>query len=328
MKRLLPRIRRLLAAPSALTWHLFPAAWAIAASVAFYLAALLVTPGIAVRILAAQEGSPNSSSLTSLPASAPLTAEEQQKETEARFPYIIPCEFHPAEEDFADGDSISITSVRGDRKHIEPGGAYLVEGTYQLNSAAKAGLALSLASNTPTPTPASAGQRIRVARGTGNFALEANMSAEGDFHVSFYIPHGPDRDGRSRRWVDSGGGVYFREVLSLAEEEAEFPYEVPCRFEISTDDALSSDRIGITAVRENRKQILVEGTYQLKSVAKATLALILTTPNDTPALSGQHIRVTRGTGHFALRANLSGVGNYRVSFYDPSVGYTVHIIER
>jgi hypothetical protein len=324
MKRLLPRIRRLLAAPSALTWHLFPAAWAIAASVAFCLAALFVTPGIAVRILAAQEGSPNSSSLTSLPVSAPLTAEEQQKETEAKFPYVIPCEFHPTDEDFADGDSISIISVRGDRKHIEPGGAYLVEGTYQLHSADKARLALNLTA--PGVQSRTARQSTRVARGTGNFALEANMSADGDFHVSFYIPHGPDRDGRSR--MDSSGGVYFREEPSLAEEEAEFPYVVPCRFEASVHDITSSDEINITEVRENRKQILVKGTYRLHSAAKATLRLYL--PGDTSAAptARQFIQVVRGTGHFDLRANLSGVGNYRVSFYSTRDVYTIYIIER
>ncbi|HEY3912885.1 MAG TPA: hypothetical protein VGN61_00245, partial [Verrucomicrobiae bacterium] len=39
---------------------------------------------------------------------------------------------------FADGDKITITSVRGDRKHIEAGGSYIVEGTYTLNSAESA----------------------------------------------------------------------------------------------------------------------------------------------------------------------------------------------
>jgi hypothetical protein len=322
MKSPLPRICRLLPTPTALTWHAVPAAWAVAVSVAFYLTALLVTSGITVRILAAQDDSQDKSSLMSLPPSASLTAEEQKKEAE--FPYVIPCEFQPTVENFAAGDNISITAVRGNRQHIEPGGTLLVVGTYQLHSAAKATLLLNLPKNTATQTRGIAWQSIDVTHGTGDFALQLNRSDDGRYRVSFFFPHDPGRDGRSG--TNSGGGVYLSEVLSLAEEEAEFLYVVPCEFKASVDDILSSDRINITDVRENRKQILVKGTYRLDSAPKATLTLV----GGNPATTRQIIAVARGTGHFALRANLSGsgTGNFRVSFYGPRVLGSVYIIER
>src|SRR3984957_4243000 len=54
-------------------------------------------------------------------------------DSEQRFPHIIQYELGAS--GFSAGDQISITSVRGDRAHIEPGGSYLVEGTYTLASA-------------------------------------------------------------------------------------------------------------------------------------------------------------------------------------------------
>lgn len=101
---------------------------------------------------------------------------------------------------FPAGDQITITSLRGDRKHIEPGGSYLVEGTYTLNSAENADLALFSTSRGPSgPTPVQDGQRVKITKGSGTFHLCETNLPDGWLHVSFY-PNGGSR-----------GGVYFGE---------------------------------------------------------------------------------------------------------------------
>lgn len=102
---------------------------------------------------------------------------------------------------FSAGDLITITSVRGDRNHIEPGGCYLVEGSYTLASADSADLALFCTTRGPSgPTPIQDSERIKVTRGGGKFRLYETNVADGWLHVSFY----PDNSKRP-------GGVYFGE---------------------------------------------------------------------------------------------------------------------
>jgi hypothetical protein len=124
---------------------------------------------------------------------------------ERDFPYLIPVEVWQATGGFRAGDRITITLVRGDRARIEPGGKYLVQGSYTLNSAPSATLALSLTSSANGGRSQwSESQRRRIDRGTSNFALSATMHADGEFHVSFYIP-----DPSDTRRTHSQGGIYF-----------------------------------------------------------------------------------------------------------------------
>lgn len=125
--------------------------------------------------------------------------------SEADFPNIIPVETWLAEEGFRNGDRIMITLVRGDRRKLEVGGTYLVEGSYTLRSAPEARLALSLTSAVPTgPSQWSQYQNAQITQGDGSFAFVAHMHGPGQFHVSFYIP---DKPGSKRS--KSSGGIYF-----------------------------------------------------------------------------------------------------------------------
>lgn len=114
------------------------------------------------------------------------------------FPYVIQPELGASE--FAPGDEIIITSLRGDREHLETGGQYLVEGRYTLASAESADLAWFSTSRGPSgPTPVTKDEQIRITKGSGNFRLKKTLLNEGWLHVSFYV------DGHSH------GGTYFGE---------------------------------------------------------------------------------------------------------------------
>jgi hypothetical protein len=131
---------------------------------------------------------------------AALAPSSRAADADTSFPYAVPIELGTFK--LADGDAINIVSVRGDRAQLEPGGTYLVEGTYTLASVPGADLALFLTSRGPSgPTPVSDAQHVQVTRGSGNFSLKETMPYDGWFHVSFYAPH----EGHSH------GGVYFGE---------------------------------------------------------------------------------------------------------------------
>ena len=194
---LLARVRRLLAAPEAPKRRFIAVSWITLAGIALAFAVLSVTPGITVRLLAAQ---PDSG-----PKPGP-TLSAATKQIEAEFPYVIDfIPYQPPWSKFSPGDEIVITSVRGDRKHIEPDGRYLVEGTYTLASMESAGLSLSVTAPSPSSpgaiSPVHDEEGIKVARGTGRFSLSATMRYAGSFHVSF----NPMGGGESR------GTIYFRE---------------------------------------------------------------------------------------------------------------------
>ena len=69
------------------------------------------------------------------------------------FTHIIQPELGASE--FAPGDRIVITSLRGNREHLEPGGRYVVEGSYTLASADSADLAWFTTSRLPGGTDSS-----------------------------------------------------------------------------------------------------------------------------------------------------------------------------
>jgi hypothetical protein len=120
-------------------------------------------------------------------------------DSEQRFPQIIQYELGAS--GFFAGDQITITSLRGDRNHIKPGGSYLVEGSYTLASADSASLALYCTTRGPSsPTPDQDSEHIEITRGAGRFHLYETNVADGWLHVSFYSDNSKPH-----------GGVYFGE---------------------------------------------------------------------------------------------------------------------
>jgi len=111
----------------------------------------------------------------------------------SRFTYSIPVRTWTAAEGFKRGDQIKIVSVRGDHSRVEPGGIYLVQGTYTLNSAPKALIALSLTTQgSGVRTNWTRKQVARIEVGSGEFSLVSAMPVSGEFHVSFYYSATPD----------------------------------------------------------------------------------------------------------------------------------------
>jgi len=120
--------------------------------------------------------------------------------TEADFPYVIP--YEPGTSAFAGGDHITITSVLGNRKHLEPDGSYLVQGAYTLASVDSADILFSCTTHGQNgPTPITEGQDIKETPGRGTFSLKHKTPCYGWFHVSFYVTG----EGQSH------GGIYFGE---------------------------------------------------------------------------------------------------------------------
>jgi Biopolymer transport protein ExbD/TolR len=130
---------------------------------------------------------------------------------------------------FQPGDSIVVSSVKSDRKNIEVGGTYLVEGSYVLSSMDSAGLSLSVTAQSPDSpgavAPVQPAEKMTVHRGNGRFRLRATMRYPGSFHVSFNPPGG----GSSR------GTVYFSKVGAPAPETPN-PGEAPAQMVVSVDD--------------------------------------------------------------------------------------------
>jgi hypothetical protein len=140
-----------------------------------------------------------------MPQFVPLTGT-----TPAEFdhPYRIPITTHtPDWSQFRPGDLIAVLSVTSDRKDIEVGGRYRIEGTYTLTSADSAGLSVSVtAPSWDSPGAHSPGhpeEGIKIRRGSGTFSLNATMRYPGTFHVSF----NPVGSGESR------GTVYFSKAV-------------------------------------------------------------------------------------------------------------------
>jgi hypothetical protein len=129
-----------------------------------------------------------------------LSVAAQDDVVKTEFPYVIPYELGTSA--FPAGDRITITSLRGNRSHLETGGAYLVEGSYTLASAESALLLFSCTTHGPSGrTPITEGQELKITRGSGTFSLKHVTPCDGWFHVSFYTGN----EGHSH------GGIYFGE---------------------------------------------------------------------------------------------------------------------
>jgi hypothetical protein len=125
-------------------------------------------------------------------------AQAGEPPAETLLTHVIQPELGAAE--FAPGDRIIITSLRGDREHLEPGGRYVLEGSYTLASADSADLAWYATTRGPSgSTPVNANEHGKITRGSGNFHLEKTLLNDGWLHVSFYVSG------------NSQGGIYFGE---------------------------------------------------------------------------------------------------------------------
>ncbi|HEY3864295.1 MAG TPA: hypothetical protein VGO59_20680 [Verrucomicrobiae bacterium] len=115
----------------------------------------------------------------------------------AELPYSVPIELGDVE--FAPGDSIVITEVRGTSPTITTNQTYSIDGTYTLASEEQADLSFYVTTVQAIVTSNEPQQIIHVTNGSGTFHLVKTMGQEGYPHVSFYS-------------VSKGsgfGGVYF-----------------------------------------------------------------------------------------------------------------------
>lgn len=118
--------------------------------------------------------------------------------TNENLPYEVP--FELGSSNFAPGDNITITEVRGTSDKIEVGGTYSVEGTYTLGSKDQAVISLYATSiGYSGPTPVDPKQIMHITNGTGSFYLVKTMTLDGYPHVGFY----PTNTGSVL------GGMYF-----------------------------------------------------------------------------------------------------------------------
>ena len=119
-------------------------------------------------------------------------------ETSGNLPHAVRFELGDAQ--FARGDNITITQMRGTSETIATGGTYCVEGTYTLASGDEADLAFFTTTITDSgPSPIDPRQHVRLKKGTGSFRLVKTLNEDGYLHLSFYpVPSGGDF-----------GGVYF-----------------------------------------------------------------------------------------------------------------------
>ena len=127
-------------------------------------------------------------------------AEEKtpEKAPETEFPYVIQPELGSIE--FAPGDRIVISSIRGNREHIERGGRYLLNGSYTFASADEADLSWFMTTRGPSgATPIADAQHVVIKKGSGDFHLEKDIADDGWMHITFYV------NGHSH------GGIYFGE---------------------------------------------------------------------------------------------------------------------
>ena len=96
--------------------------------------------------------------------------------------------FMVSDSDVRPGDSIVIESVRGDRPRFDVNGAYVVRGTYKLESVDEAQLAFTEQTTRPGLCSSSSGRdKLFVHRGTGTFELATALPFEGYTHVAFYV---------------------------------------------------------------------------------------------------------------------------------------------
>jgi hypothetical protein len=111
------------------------------------------------------------------------------KEEIQRFPHAL--DFCLGENEFLQGDNITIRGIRGTRPAFEVGGKYLVKGRYTLKSQDMARLCFYRSVKKQVSwTKDHPSQVTEVRNGTGDFSLEKTIQFDGQCHLSFYPVHG------------------------------------------------------------------------------------------------------------------------------------------
>ena len=116
----------------------------------------------------------------------------------SNYPYVIP--WKKGHEEFAAGNEVAITEIRGTKPNFELGSRYLVRGKYRLGSAQRAKLAFYI---TATGVDGfSSGEEVEqsceLKGGEGEFTLSRYFDCVGDPHISLYDDKGSNI-----------GGIYF-----------------------------------------------------------------------------------------------------------------------
>lgn len=138
-------------------------------------------------------------------ASACKTTRSREFARATQLSNVVP--FAVTRSDVRSGDAITIDEVRGDRARFEAGGAYVVRGTYALESADEAELAFTEQTTEPGLCSSSSGRdKVTVKRGRGRFELATALPFEGFAHVSFFV-HGA-----------GAGGVVFGRTEGLTQK--------------------------------------------------------------------------------------------------------------
>jgi RNA polymerase sigma factor (sigma-70 family) len=121
----------------------------------------------------------------------------------ANYPYVIPWKKGRAE--FAAGNEVAITEIRGTKPNFELGSRYLVRGKYRLGNAQRAKLAFYITATGVDgfSSGEEVGQSCELKNGEGEFTLSRYFDCVGDPHISLYDEKG-----------SSIGGIYFSDGSS------------------------------------------------------------------------------------------------------------------
>ncbi len=148
--------------------------------------------------------SPAAQSIAPLPLSSPPVVAKPAGESSA----VVAVEATFGNKFFRQGDSISITEVKATSPDLKPGDKVIVKGRYTLSSAPEASLCLFLtAAKGPGRSRIHPEQRLKIAKGEGEFELSETLQYDGYLHVAFYAaPQGKPF-----------GGMYFGTAKQMKE---------------------------------------------------------------------------------------------------------------
>ena len=148
--------------------------------------------------------SPAAQSIAPLPLSSPPVVAKPAGESSA----VVAVEATFGNKFFRQGDSISVTEVKATSPDLKPGDKVIVKGRAPLPSAPEASLCLFLtAAKGPGRSRIHPEQRLKIAKGEGEFELSETLQYDGYLHVAFYAaPQGKPF-----------GGMYFGTAKQMKE---------------------------------------------------------------------------------------------------------------
>lgn len=121
-----------------------------------------------------------------------------------KLPHSVKFEIGRAE--FAQGDSISISSIHGTSANIDINETYQIDGSYVLTSHKEALVGAFVTTNGSGRTSTDPQQEKKIKKGKGTFSLLLTIHDMGFPHISFY----PTKDGG-----EAFGGLYFGQGVSI-----------------------------------------------------------------------------------------------------------------